>query len=115
MCTRMALTGRTRRYMLAAASSLVTTTASLSTRAVANDFRADFYFKQLVVGQDFATSSSSVHSLARNMNNYVYVLGDKSTGDAIVVDGAWDPDGIMALVARDNMTLVSFVATHFHW
>ena len=49
------------------------------------------------------------------MNNYVYVLGDKTTGDAIVVDGAWDPDGISALVASDNMTLVSFIATHYHW
>jgi hypothetical protein len=106
---------RTHRLVLAAAGSFIAKTAALSTRAVASEFPADFYFKQLVVGRDFATSSSGVHRLARQMNNCVYVLGDKTTGDAIVVDGAWDPDGISALVASDNMSLVSFIATHYHW
>jgi hypothetical protein len=32
--------------------------------------------------------------MARQMGNFIYLVGDKSTGEAFVIDGAWDPDGI---------------------
>jgi glyoxylase-like metal-dependent hydrolase (beta-lactamase superfamily II) len=49
------------------------------------------------------------------MNNFVYVIGDRTSGEAVVIDGAWDPDGISELVQNDGLNLVSHVATHYHY
>jgi glyoxylase-like metal-dependent hydrolase (beta-lactamase superfamily II) len=86
-----------------------------ATRIVSATFPVDLYFRQLTVGTDFARGSSPVHAMARSMNNFVYVVGDKSSGDAAVIDAAWDPDGIEMLVKADNMTVKYHIATHYHW
>ena len=38
----------------------------------------DLYFRQLLAGRDFATEDP----IARQMVNFVYLLGDRATGDA---------------------------------
>jgi hypothetical protein len=42
------------------------------------------YFRQLLAGRDFATDDP----VARQMVNFVYVLGDRETGEALLVDPA---------------------------
>ena len=43
------------------------------------------YFRQLLSGRDFATGDQ----IARQMVNFVYLIGDRETGEAVVVDPAY--------------------------
>ena len=42
------------------------------------------YFRQLLSGRDFAQADM----MARQMVNFVYLIGDRQTGEAVVVDPA---------------------------
>ncbi len=68
------------------------------------------YFRQLLAGRDFATTDP----LARQMVNFVYLVGDRETGEAVVIDPAYDIDGLLGLLAADDMRLVGALATHYH-
>ena len=68
------------------------------------------YFRQLLAGRDFATTDP----LARQMVNFVYLVGDRETGEAVVIDPAYDIDGLLGLLAADEMRLVGALATHYH-
>ena len=68
------------------------------------------YFRQLLAGRDFATTDP----LARQMVNFVYLVGDRETGEAVVIDPAYDIDGLLGLLADDDMRLVGALATHYH-
>ncbi len=68
------------------------------------------YFRQLLAGRDFATEDQ----LARQMVNFVYLIGDRETGDAVVVDPAYDVDGILDVLADDGMRCTGALATHYH-
>src|SRR5262249_37156028 len=48
------------------------------------------------------------------MQNFVYLIGDKQTHHAVVVDPAWDIDGICKVLAQDDMKLEAALITHFH-
>ncbi len=68
------------------------------------------YFRQLLAGRDIATSDP----LARQMVNFVYLVGDRATGEAVVVDPAYDTQGILDVAAADGMELVGALGTHYH-
>lgn len=68
------------------------------------------YFRQLLAGRDFATGDP----VARQMVNFVYLVGDRETGEAVVIDPAYDIDGLLDLLAADEMRLVGALATHYH-
>jgi glyoxylase-like metal-dependent hydrolase (beta-lactamase superfamily II) len=68
------------------------------------------YFRQLLAGRDFATSDQ----LARQMVNFVYLIGDRETGEAMVVDAAYGIRDLLDIVAADDMRLVGALATHYH-
>jgi len=68
------------------------------------------YFRQLLSGRDFAQNDQ----VARQMVNFVYLIGDRETGDAIAVDPAYDVRGILDILAADGMKLTGALATHFH-
>ncbi|MEC8957247.1 MAG: MBL fold metallo-hydrolase, partial [Nitrospinota bacterium] len=68
------------------------------------------YFKQLLSGIDFGVSDSS----ARSMGNFVYLIGDINTRECMVVDPAWDIDGILKVVEEDDMKLTGALVTHYH-
>lgn len=68
------------------------------------------YFRQLLAGRDFATADP----LARQMVNFVYLVGDRETGEAVLIDPAYDIDGLLDLLAADDMRLVGALATHYH-
>ena len=69
-----------------------------------------FYFRQLLSGVDFAAGDD----LALQMRNFAYLLGDRASGEALVVDPAYDPQGIVDACAADGMRLCGVLATHYH-
>jgi glyoxylase-like metal-dependent hydrolase (beta-lactamase superfamily II) len=68
------------------------------------------YFRQLLAGRDFAVDDQ----LARQMVNFVYLVGDRVTGEAVIVDPAYGIDELLGMVRADGMTCVGALATHFH-
>jgi glyoxylase-like metal-dependent hydrolase (beta-lactamase superfamily II) len=68
------------------------------------------YFKQLLAGRDFARHDP----IARQMVNFVYLIGDRSTGEAVAVDPAYAPGELIDLVEADGLHLVGALATHYH-
>jgi glyoxylase-like metal-dependent hydrolase (beta-lactamase superfamily II) len=68
------------------------------------------YFRQLLSGRDIARGDL----MARQMVNFVYLIGDRETKEAFVVDAAYDIDGICDVVEQDGMRLVGALATHYH-
>ena len=68
------------------------------------------YFRQLLAGRDFARQDP----IARQMVNFVYVLGDRETGEAVAVDPAYAPGELLDLLAADGMRLTGVLATHYH-
>ena len=68
------------------------------------------YFRQLLSGRDFAQTDP----FAQQMVNFVYLIGDRETNEAIVVDPAYDPAGILAILEADGMNCVGMLGTHYH-
>ena len=68
------------------------------------------YFRQLLSGVDFAVGDQ----FARQMRNFVYLIGDRQTSEALVIDPAYDPAGIVAVCSADGMRLTGVLATHYH-
>ncbi len=68
------------------------------------------YFRQLLAGRDFATTDP----VARQMVNFVYLIGDRETGEAVVVDPAYGIKDLLGILDEDGMTLVGALATHYH-
>jgi glyoxylase-like metal-dependent hydrolase (beta-lactamase superfamily II) len=68
------------------------------------------YFRQLLAGRDIARTDP----LARQMVNFVYLVGDRETGEAVAIDPAYDIRGILDVLAEDGMRLTGALATHYH-
>jgi glyoxylase-like metal-dependent hydrolase (beta-lactamase superfamily II) len=71
---------------------------------------ANLYFRQLLAGRDFAVGDA----VALSMRNFTYAIGDRSTGEAVLVDPAYRPAELVEIVESDDMRLVGAVATHYH-
>jgi glyoxylase-like metal-dependent hydrolase (beta-lactamase superfamily II) len=48
------------------------------------------------------------------MRNFTYALGDRRSGEAVLVDPAYRPGELLDVLSADEMTLVGAVATHYH-
>ena len=68
------------------------------------------YFKQLLSGRDFATSNQ----LAQQMVNFVYLIGDKSTRECMIIDPAYAVGELLSVAEQDGMRVVGALATHYH-
>ena len=68
------------------------------------------YFRQLLAGRDVARTDP----VARQMVNFVYLIGDRETGEAVAVDPAYAPGEILDLLEADGMRLTGVLATHYH-
>jgi hydroxyacylglutathione hydrolase len=75
-----------------------------------NDGADRLYFRQLLSGRDFATTDQ----LAAQMVNFVYAIGDRATGECVLVDPAYDPAALIDTVEADGMRVVGVLATHYH-
>ena len=69
-----------------------------------------FYFRQWLAGRDFARDDA----VARQMVNFVYAVGDRETGEALLIDPAYHPGELIDLLASESMTLAGVLATHYH-
>jgi glyoxylase-like metal-dependent hydrolase (beta-lactamase superfamily II) len=77
-----------------------------------SDVAADdrLYFKQLLSGRDFAKGDQ----MARQMVNFVYLIGDRVTGEAVVIDPAYAVQDLLDILEADGMTLTGALGTHYH-
>ena len=48
------------------------------------------------------------------MQNFTYLLGSKSKREVMVVDPAWDVDGLLALIEERGYRLTGALITHYH-
>lgn len=68
------------------------------------------YFRQLLAGRDFARDDP----IARQMVNFVYLVGDREAGEAVVVDPAYGVDELVEIAGADGMRVTGVLATHYH-
>jgi hydroxyacylglutathione hydrolase len=68
------------------------------------------YFRQLLSGREFAVGDP----LASQMVNFVYAIGDRRTGECLLVDPAYAVKELIDLVGADHMTVTGVLATHYH-
>ena len=68
------------------------------------------YFRQLLSGRDFAQSDV----IAQQMRNFSYLIGDRETGDTVVVDPAYAANDLVDIVESDGMKLSGVLVTHHH-
>ncbi len=60
---------------------------------------SNLYFRQIAVGQ---------------MANFAYLIGSQQSRQALVVDPAWDVEGLLAQLDADGMQLAGALVTHYH-
>ncbi|WP_328351340.1 MBL fold metallo-hydrolase [Mycobacterium sp. NBC_00419] len=68
------------------------------------------YFRQLLSGRDFAPGDM----MAQQMRNFAYLIGDRETGDAVVVDPAYAAGDLLDALEADGMHLSGVLVTHHH-
>jgi glyoxylase-like metal-dependent hydrolase (beta-lactamase superfamily II) len=68
------------------------------------------YFRQLLGGRDFGRRVTG----CGQMQNFVYLVGDREKGECLVVDPAWAVDELVDLAEKDGMKVVGALATHYH-
>lgn len=59
----------------------------------------DLYFRQVLVGP---------------MQNFIYLLGSRTTRECLIVDPAWDTRALIDLAAEDDMRVIGSLVTHYH-
>jgi len=62
--------------------------------------RSNLYLKQMEVGP---------------MQNFVYLIGDRNTREAFVVDPAWDVKSVLDQAKKDDMKVKGALITHSHF
>lgn len=68
------------------------------------------YFRQLLSGRDFAAADP----IAQQMRNFAYLIGDRETGDAVVVDPAYAAGELVDALESDGMRLSGVLVSHHH-
>ena len=48
------------------------------------------------------------------MQNFVYVIGSRTTREAAIVDPAWDIDGLLDYIEEQDLKPVAALITHYH-
>lgn len=68
------------------------------------------YFRQLLSGRDFAADDP----IAQQMVNFAYAIGDRATGECLLVDPAYAVADLVDVVAAEGMRVAGVLATHYH-
>jgi glyoxylase-like metal-dependent hydrolase (beta-lactamase superfamily II) len=68
------------------------------------------YLRQLLAGRDYAVGDD----LARQMLNFSYLVGDRQTGEAVIVDPAYGVKDLLAVASSDGMAVTGVLVTHYH-
>jgi glyoxylase-like metal-dependent hydrolase (beta-lactamase superfamily II) len=75
-----------------------------------SDHQDQLYFRQLLSGRDFARGDG----IAEQMRNFAYLIGDRQTGDCVVVDPAYAAGDLVDTLEADGMHLSGVLVTHHH-
>jgi glyoxylase-like metal-dependent hydrolase (beta-lactamase superfamily II) len=75
-----------------------------------SDHQDRLYFRQLLSGRDFAQGDG----IAEQMRNFAYLIGDRQTGDCVVVDPAYAAGDLVDTLETDGMHLSGVLVTHHH-
>ena len=75
-----------------------------------SDQQDRLYFRQLLSGRDFAQGDG----IAAQMRNFAYLIGDRQTGDCVVVDPAYAAGDLVDALEADGMHLSGVLVTHHH-
>ena len=59
----------------------------------------DLYLEQILVGP---------------MENFVYLVGSKSTREVAIIDPAWDINGLLEHIQKRDLKLSAVLVTHYH-
>ncbi|MCA8977341.1 MAG: MBL fold metallo-hydrolase, partial [Planctomycetes bacterium] len=68
------------------------------------------YFRQWLAGRDFAKGDP----IASQMVNFSYAIGDRQTGEAVLVDPCYAVADLVDLIEQDGMRVTGALATHYH-
>lgn len=68
------------------------------------------YFRQILAGHQVASTDPVAHQMA----NFMYLVGDPKTRKALVVDPAWDVEGLLDVAAADGYEVEGALVTHYH-
>ena len=68
------------------------------------------YFRQLLSGRDFAVNDV----IAQQMRNFAYLIGDRETGDCVVVDPAYAANDLLDILENDGLHLSGVLVSHHH-
>jgi glyoxylase-like metal-dependent hydrolase (beta-lactamase superfamily II) len=68
------------------------------------------YFRQLLSGRDFAASDV----IAAQMRNFAYLIGDRETGETVIVDPAYAAGDLVDILQADGQKLSGVLVTHHH-
>lgn len=71
---------------------------------------SDLYLKQLLMGRDVAKGQFA----AKQMQNFVYLVGDRQTRQCVIIDPAWDVPGILKVAESEGFEVTGALATHYH-
>jgi glyoxylase-like metal-dependent hydrolase (beta-lactamase superfamily II) len=75
-----------------------------------SDQQDQLYFRQLLSGRDFAQGDG----IAAQMRNFAYLIGDRQTGDCVVVDPAYAAGDLVDALEEDGLHLSGVLVTHHH-
>ncbi len=70
----------------------------------------NLYFRQLLAGRQVADRDP----MASQMANFMYLVGDPQSREALVVDPAWDVPRLLELAAEDGYRVAGALVTHYH-
>ena len=93
-----------------ACSASVSHPTGVSTNGPTSDLESRLYFRQLLAGRDFARGNP----IAAQMVNFVYLVGDRLTGQCVAVDPAYAVRELVGIAEQDGMSLTGALATHYH-
>ena len=81
-----------------------------------------FLFAQLLAGHDVArprdavgAEQQKVFSMAKGMQNFMYLVGDRNTRECIAIDACYDPKGVVAAAEALGCNVTAAIGTHFHY
>ena len=60
---------------------------------------SDLYFRQLAVGP---------------MQNFIYLIGSRRTRECMIVDPAWDTQGLVDFVQSEDLRITGALVSHYH-
>ena len=77
--------------------------ATMATKAAPFAPHPALYFRQLLAGHEVATqadaarqpSRAQVYQVAKGMQNFMYAVGDRRTGECVIIDACWHPEGVV--------------------